>query len=107
MVKTVGCFTAGPDNTWDLVQSSDPVRIRKADTTSPDEIQSAAAAPAGTQKFKLVNLEYFQTGAAGQTPFSPDSYQGQKVLTKGAFVKDSYGARINVMALEKLGRCAQ
>jgi len=108
IVKTVGCFTAGPDNTWDLAQSSDPVRIRKADTTSPDEIQSAAAAPAGTQIFKLLNLEYFQTGSdgqtgAGQSAFSPDSYKGQRVLTKGALVKDSYGARIHVMAMAKLG----
>jgi mono/diheme cytochrome c family protein len=103
IVKTVGCFTAGPDNTWDLAQSSDPVRIRKADTTSPVEIQSAAATPRGAQKFKLVNLEYFQAGAGVQTAFSPDSYKGQKVLTKGALVKDSYGARINVMAMEKLG----
>ena len=108
IVKTVGCFTAGPDHTWDLAQSSDPVRIRKADTTTPEEIQSAAAVPAGTQKFKLANLEYFQTGTAGQTTFSPDSYQGQKVLTKGALVKDSYGARISVMAMEKLGAsCAK
>jgi hypothetical protein len=108
IVKTVGCFTAGPENTWNLEQSSDPTRIRKADATSPEEIQSAVAAPAGTQKFKLVNLEYFQTGPAfgqtgGQSAFSPDSYRGQKVLTKGALVKDSYGARINVMAMEKLG----
>jgi hypothetical protein len=108
IVKTVGCFTAGPDHTWDLAQSSDPVRIRKADTTSPEEIQNAAAAPAGNQKFKLVNLEYFQTGAPGQSAFSPDSYLGQKVLTKGALVKDSYGARISVMAMERLGAsCAR
>jgi hypothetical protein len=113
IVKTVGCFIAGPDNTWDLAQGTDPVRIRKADTTSPDEIRSAAAAPAGTQKFKLVNLEYFQTGSSsgrtgGQTAFSPDSYKGQRVLAKGALVKDSYGARISVMAMEKLGvSCAR
>ncbi len=117
LVKATGCFQAGPDNTWELAQAGDLVRVRKADATPPGEIAQAAKADAakadagkatassaaGTQKFKLVNLEYFQSNAAGQGTFSPDSYKGERVLAKGALVKDSYGARINVMAIAKLG----
>jgi hypothetical protein len=111
LVEAVGCFEPGPDNTWELARSSDPVRVRKAETATPEEIAQAAKADAakaassaaGAQKFKLVNLEYFQSNAGGQSTFSPDSYKGERVLTKGALVKDSYGARINVMAIAKLG----
>lgn len=122
LVEAVGCFEPGPDNTWELARSSDPVRIRKADATTPEEVAEAAKADAaksdaakadagkvaastakGAQKFKLVNLEYFQGNAGGQSTFSPDSYKGERVLAKGALVKDSYGARINVMAIAKLG----
>jgi hypothetical protein len=97
MVRVTGCVVAGADDSWELVQGSDPVRIRKPDPASPEELQNAAAAATGTQKFKLQNLDNLEP------KFIPDSFRGQRVLVKGVFVKDSYGARISAMSMAKVG----
>lgn len=97
MVKVAGCVAAGAENSWELTQGGDPVRIRKPEPASSDELHSAAAAPAGTQKFKLLNLDVLEP------KFTPDAFNGQKVLVKGVLVKDSYGARISAMSMQKLG----
>jgi hypothetical protein len=96
MVKVTGCVSAGADDTWELVQGSDPVRIRKPDPASAEELESAAAVAAGTQKFKLLNLDNLEP------KFTPDSLRGQWVLVKGVLVKDSYGGRISAMSMAKL-----
>jgi S-disulfanyl-L-cysteine oxidoreductase SoxD len=97
MVRVAGCATPAADNSWDLAQSGDPVRIRKPEPASPGELQSAAAEAPGTQKLKLLNLDNLEP------KFVPDSFKAQRVLVKGVLVKDSYGARISAMTLDKLG----
>ena len=97
MVKVTGCVASGAENTWELAQGGVPVRIRKPNPASPEELRSAAAEAPGTQKLKLLNLDSLEP------KFSPDSFQGQRVLVKGVLVKDSYGARIGAMTMEKLG----
>ena len=100
MVKVTGCVMAGPEDSWELSQSTDPVRIRKPDPASPEELHSASTSPAGPQKFKLLNLDTL--------PVKPDSFKGLRVLVKGVLVKDSYGARISAMAVEKVdGSCGR
>lgn len=97
MVKVAGCLTPGAEDSWELAQGSAPVRIRKPDAVSPEEIRGAAPAAAGAQKYKLQNLDNLPNG------FAPDSFKGQRVLVKGVYVKDSYGARISAMQMAKLG----
>lgn len=102
MVKVTGCVTPGPENSWELTEGSDPIRIRKPDPATAEELQSARAIAPGVQKFKLLNLDNLDP------KFLPDDVKGKKVLIKGVFVKDSYGARLSAMTLQKLGaNCIQ
>jgi len=97
MVQVVGCVAPAPENTWELVQAGGLARVRKPDPASPDQLKSAALSPLGADHFKLLNLDNLDS------KINPESLKGQRVLLKGVYVKDSYGARISALTLQSLG----
>lgn len=95
VVRVVGCLTAGPNNTWTLSNTSDPILSRDQAST-PEELKRAEALPAGKQTYRLVSV-------AG---FNPQQHSGKKMDVKGLLYKDDTDARINVTSLQMVGPCA-
>src|SRR4029453_5839900 len=53
LVQTVGCLGRGPDNTWVLTRTSDPL-VTRDDAPSAQSLASAAPRPRGTGAFLLL-----------------------------------------------------
>jgi S-disulfanyl-L-cysteine oxidoreductase SoxD len=94
VVRVVGCLTEGPDHSWDLRNTTDPVLSRDQPST-PEELKRADAQPLGTQAFHLVGVKRFK----------PDQLSGQKIEAKGLFYKDEKDTRLNVTSLQPVGFC--
>lgn len=94
-VLAVGCLQAGPNDTWLLVNATEPVRTRGQFVHEEDELVAARTAPLGTQTFKLQDAEYLDT--------KPKA--GQKAQAKGTLVRAPAGNRIIVSFLEPVGTC--
>jgi hypothetical protein len=92
LVHVVGCLTPRPDMPgWILTNATEPVRSRKSEQLSDDEMKNAQNAKAGTQTFRL-NDTYEVIGE-----FLPETHKGQKVAAKGFLVRQDDGAtRVNV-----------
>jgi hypothetical protein len=90
IVQTVGCLTAGPNNTWQLTGATEPVRAKPE---SQGEAKLAETQPLGSQTFRLLNV------SDAKPAFNPDVEKGRKVMVKGALVRDSNGDRINTASL--------
>jgi mono/diheme cytochrome c family protein len=90
-VLVVGCLAAGPNNSWLLNNTSDPVRTRKVDATNADELKNSAAVALGTQTFRLQN-----------TPDNLGTFAGHKLQVKGVLLRQAANDRINVTLLETL-----
>jgi S-disulfanyl-L-cysteine oxidoreductase SoxD len=97
VILAVGCFTAGTKDTWTLTRSSEPLRAREADQTSPEERERSAALPLGAQTYRLQNLDFFRAD------FHPENYKDQKVQVQGVLIRQANNDRINVTSLEGLG----
>jgi mono/diheme cytochrome c family protein len=95
VVRVVGCLTAGPNNTWTLSNTTDPVLSRDQAST-PEELKRAEALPSGKQTYRLVSV-------AG---FNPQQHAGKRLDVKGLLYKDETDARINVTSLQMVGACA-
>jgi mono/diheme cytochrome c family protein len=83
VVRVIGCLTPGPEHSWALKNSTEPV-LKRAD-----------ALPLGTQDLRLVSIN----------PFKPDPLSGRKVEVKGLIYQDEKDARLNVTALQAVGTC--
>ena len=94
VVRVVGCLTAGPNNTWTLSNTTDPVLSRDQAST-PEELKRAESIPPGMQTYRLVSV-------AG---FTPQQHAGKKMDVKGLLYKDDTDARINVTSLQVVGAC--
>jgi quinoprotein glucose dehydrogenase len=95
VVRVIGCLTPGPNNTWTLNNTTDPVLSRDQAST-PDELKRADALPPGTQNYRLVSVGGFH----------PEQHSGKKMDVKGLLYKDEKDARINVTSLQVVGPCA-
>jgi mono/diheme cytochrome c family protein len=97
LVQAVGCLTSGPNNTWLLTQTADPVTTRE-DVPSGSLLASAASHPLGTKTFRLISV----------APFQPASHTGRKVEARGLIYNEPGDERINVTSLRPIGDgCAQ
>lgn len=94
VVRVIGCLTPGPNGSWTLKDTTDPILSRDQPST-PDELKRADALPLGTQAFRLVSV----------SGFKPDRFSGQKMEAKGLFYKDEKDARLNVTSLQQVGSC--
>ena len=92
LIQTVGCLTAGPNNTWILARTA-PRRSTRDDAPSERGLASAAARPLGTKTFRLISV----------TPFKPESHTGQKVEARGLIYTEPGDERINLTSLKPTG----
>lgn len=95
VVRVIGCLATGPNHTWTLNETTDPVLSRDQPST-PEELQRAEKMPAGKQSFRLVSV-----GA-----FDAQQHSGHRVDIKGLIYRDDKEARINVTSLQMVGPCS-
>jgi cytochrome c5 len=94
LVQTVGCLATGPNNTWLLTRTAEPITTRD-DVPSDRGLTAAASKPLGTRTFRLVSV----------APFQPESHTGQKVEARGLIYNEPGDERINLTSLRALGGC--
>jgi len=92
LVQTVGCLATGPNNTWMLTQTAEPLTTRD-DVPSDRGLASAASRPLGMKTFRLISVAQFK----------PESYKGQKVEARGLIYTEQGDERINLTSLKPTG----
>jgi len=83
LVLVVGCLSQSPDKSWALTNATEPVRNRRGNEVSPEELKAAETLPVGTQTFRLQNMDSLET------PFTPDPHVGHKMQVKGALFRQA------------------
>jgi cytochrome c5 len=96
LVQTVGCLARGPDNTWVLTRTSDPL-VTRDDAPSAQSLASAATRPLGTRTFRLLSAK----------PFSPESHQGHKMEARGLIYSEAGDERLTLTSLKMAGNCSE
>jgi cytochrome c5 len=92
LVQAVGCLATGPNNTWLLTRTAEPVTTRD-DVPSDRGLTSAASKPLGTKTFRLISV----------APFKPESHAGQKMEARGLIYNEPGDERINLTSLRATG----
>jgi mono/diheme cytochrome c family protein len=92
LVQAVGCLATGPNSTWILTRTAEPV-VTREDVPSERALASAASKPLGTRTFRLISV----------VPFKPESHTGQKVEARGLIYNEPGDERINVTSLRATG----
>jgi cytochrome c5 len=95
LVQTVGCLGRGPDDTWVLTRTSDPL-VTRDEVPSTQSLASAASRPLGTRTFRLLSAK----------PFSPESHQGHKMEARGLIYSESGDERLTLTSLTMTGNCS-
>ena len=96
LVQTVGCLARGPENTWVLTRTSDPL-VTRDDVPSAQSLASAATRPLGTRTFLLLSAK----------PFSPESHQGHKMEARGLIYSEAGDERLTLTSLRMAGNCTE
>jgi mono/diheme cytochrome c family protein len=96
LVQTVGCLARGPDNTWVLTRTSDPL-VTRDDVPSPQSLTTAASRPLGTRTFRLLSAK----------PFSPETHQGHKMEARGLIYSEPGDERLTLTSLRMAGNCSE
>jgi hypothetical protein len=96
LVKVVGCLAQDSAGEWVVAQAGEPVRSRDGRETTPDELKKSAAAPLGTQSFRIQNFTNIRFD------FKPDPFKGHRVQVKGALLRQASGERISLTSLESV-----
>jgi len=89
MVALVGCLAKGPDNTWLLTNTTEPIQS-KDEPPTPDELKQADSQPLGANSFQLISV----------VPFKPDSNSGHKMAAKGLLYRAANENRLDVTSLQ-------
>ena len=92
LVQTVGCLASGPNRTWLLTRTADPVTTRD-DVPNDRALTASASKPLGAKTFRLISA----------VPFQPESHTGQKVEARGLIYNEPGDERINLTSLRALG----
>lgn len=92
LVQTVGCLATGPNNTWILTRTAEPLTTRD-DVPSERGLTGAASRPLGTKTFRLISV----------APFKPESLAGQKMEVRGLIYNEPGDERINLTSLRSIG----
>lgn len=96
LVQTVGCLARGPNDSWLLVNSADPVPARD-DEPAADALAAAGTKPLGSGKFLLLHA----------APHKPADHQGHKMEARGLiYAADPADARLTLTSLKMVGTCA-
>ena len=96
LVQTVGCLGRGPENTWVLTRTSDPL-VTRDEVPSTQSLASAASRPLGTRTFRLLSAK----------PFSPESHQGHKMEARGLIYSEAGDERLTLTSLKMAGNCTE
>jgi len=96
LVQTVGCLSRGPDNTWVLTRTADPL-VTRDDTPSKQALSSAGQRALGTRTFRLLSIK----------PFNPESHQGHKMEARGLIYNDPGDERLTLTSLQMAGNCSE
>jgi cytochrome c5 len=96
LVQTVGCLARGPDNTWVLTRTADPL-VTRDDVPSPQSLASAASRPLGARTFRLLSSK----------PFDPESHQGHKMEARGLIYNEPGDERLTLTSLRMAGDCLE
>jgi mono/diheme cytochrome c family protein len=78
-VETVGCLSAGPDNTWLLTRASDPITV--------NPIAATAAAPGAPAPESPKTLGTRTIHLLDAMAYTPEAHKGHKMLVRGLLVK--------------------
>ena len=89
-VDVVGCLAAGPQHTWLLTGTSEPVAA--APGASAASAEAAASRPAGTQSIQLVDA----------MAYAPDQHVGHRMYVRGLLIKLAAEQRMTISAFEML-----
>jgi len=92
LVQTVGCLVSGPNDTWVLTRTADPVTTRD-DVPNERGLETAASRALGTKTFRLLSA----------APFRPESHLGQKVEARGLVYNEPGYERITLTSLQATG----
>ena len=96
LVQTVGCLARGPDNTWVLTRTADPI-VTRDDVPSAQSLSAASTRPLGTRTFRLLSAK----------PFSPESHQGHKMEARGLIYNEPGDERLTLTSLQMAGNCTE
>jgi cytochrome c5 len=96
LVQTVGCLGRGPDNTWLLTRTADPL-VTRDDVPSAQSLAAAGNRPLGTRTFRLLSTK----------PFSPESHQGHKMEARGLIYNEPGDERLTLTSLKMAGNCTE
>ena len=98
VVEMVGCFTKGPEDSFQLTQATVPVRYRYGSPEAPDALSAAGARPLGQGTYELTNVR------ESRSDLNPESITGQRVRVRGPLLRQ----RVHVTMLDALpGACTQ
>jgi hypothetical protein len=92
MVELVGCLSQGPNNSWRLTNTSEPVQTKDQPPT-PEELKQAGSQALGSDSFQLISV----------VPFKPDSNNGHKMAAKGLLYRAAAENRLDVTSLQTVG----
>jgi hypothetical protein len=96
LVQAVGCLARGPDNSWVLTRTSDPL-VTRDEAPSAQSLVSAATRPLGTRTFRLLSAK----------PFNPESHQGHKMEARGLIYNEPGDERLTLTSLRMAGNCTE
>jgi mono/diheme cytochrome c family protein len=91
LVNSVGCLSQGPDKGWMLTNATDVERVQEAGAPNAETLNAAGQKELGKVELRLLYI----------FP-SPDALKGNKVYSKGLFIRDPKGNSINVTSLHSL-----
>jgi hypothetical protein len=92
-IDVVGCLSVDADETFTITSATEPVRARKPNEASPEELSAAAGRPLGPHTFRLQNLPLISN-------FRPFDNVGHKILVKGLLIRQLNRERINLSYLK-------
>jgi hypothetical protein len=96
LVQAVGCLGRGPDSTWVLTRTTDPL-VTRDDVPSQQSLASAATRALGTRTFRLLSAK----------PFSPEEHQGHKMEARGLIYSEPGDERLTLTSLQMAGNCSE
>lgn len=95
IVTVAGCMAQSASGAWTLDGAGASRSVRTQSTTAT-ELRTAQTMPLGNEHYSLSGVEFF----------GPARYLGQKMVAKGALVRNASGTHLNVTSLQPLpGSC--
>jgi mono/diheme cytochrome c family protein len=95
LVITVGCLSETNENSWVLLNATEPVRTRTSTTSSSEELNISSQKSLGILTFRLATL-----GAVPE--FAPLDHRGHKIQAKGYLVRQPNAERINLSSIQAI-----